>query len=397
MKSKESANTKFLECISEINRILLYHAPERSSTWTLLLTKLQSFIDADYCCLFLERSGKLYLAESTMYDRTNLASMKPAAIVERAFFEKNLIYIKDSINFGSSDVPNVRSQLAVPLIKNNSTVGVFDLGSHVIDKFANVDHKQLQFLISQLAIAIKLKQLFEENSLKTFENAVQKRIVEMATVIRAGYVHYVGNRIGYIRVSLLNILAMYSLETAVADSLTELVESSEKVLESGSDFDLFFENLAKSKQQEVDYQKVKLSILSNKELIKGKDVHIKFGNFESLPTFQVDSVILVEVIISELIRNAVDAMPSGGMITISGNRQGKFIEIIVQDTGVGISRNHLEKIFDERFTTREGYTHKGIGLHVIKTVVEFYSGYVKAESNLGRGTAITVAFPIHVE
>lgn len=96
---------------------------------------------------------------------------------------------------------------------------------------------------------------------------------------------------------------------------------------------------------------------------------------------------------NELIRNATDAMPNGGRITISVARQEDSVVITVADTGQGIPREHLQKIFEEGFTTKAKGTGKG--LFLLKEYFEkVLSGKVDIISEVGKGTSINIMLPV---
>jgi two-component system phosphate regulon sensor histidine kinase PhoR len=102
-------------------------------------------------------------------------------------------------------------------------------------------------------------------------------------------------------------------------------------------------------------------------------------------------------IFTNLFDNSLRYTPAGGRILCSARRQGEGTAISVRDTGVGISREHLPRIF-ERFwradssrSREEGGT--GLGLSIVKHLVEAHGGRVWAQSDLGRGTTVTFWFP----
>ncbi|MCL5807874.1 MAG: ATP-binding protein [Deltaproteobacteria bacterium] len=96
-----------------------------------------------------------------------------------------------------------------------------------------------------------------------------------------------------------------------------------------------------------------------------------------------------------LILNAVQAMPEGGLLKIEGHlarygaREG--IEINIGDTGVGIRMQDFEKIFEPFYTTRE--TGTGLGLAVVSRITEAYGGKIHMQSESGKGTRFTIWLP----
>lgn len=99
--------------------------------------------------------------------------------------------------------------------------------------------------------------------------------------------------------------------------------------------------------------------------------------------------------LSNLILNAVQAMPDGGQLTLSTAQKGKFIEVKVTDTGVGVPEENLGKVFEPLFTTKA----KGIGLGLViaKASIERQGGTIEVESQVGKGTTFTVRLPVGEE
>lgn len=103
---------------------------------------------------------------------------------------------------------------------------------------------------------------------------------------------------------------------------------------------------------------------------------------------------LIEELVFNLCENAVKYNKPGGTVTLSADKKLNGIEIIVADTGIGIPENRLENIFN-RFWRADKSRSKstggtGLGLSIVKQITEYYSGTVYAESELGKGTVITV-------
>jgi two-component system phosphate regulon sensor histidine kinase PhoR len=102
-------------------------------------------------------------------------------------------------------------------------------------------------------------------------------------------------------------------------------------------------------------------------------------------------------ILTNLLDNSLRYTPAGGRITCTAAREGAGVALTVRDTGVGITREHLPRIF-ERFyradssrSREEGGT--GLGLAIVKHLVEAHGGRVYAESERGLGTSVTCWFP----
>ena len=111
--------------------------------------------------------------------------------------------------------------------------------------------------------------------------------------------------------------------------------------------------------------------------------------------------------IDNIVINARHAMPSGGTLEIAaknrmikpreypGLEKGRYIEIALRDSGIGISEEHLPKIFDPYFSTKDTYNQKGLGLGlaVCYSVIRKHDGLITVESEVGNGTTYYIYLP----
>ena len=89
-------------------------------------------------------------------------------------------------------------------------------------------------------------------------------------------------------------------------------------------------------------------------------------------------------------------MEAGGTITVgTAVSEGGFVDIAVRDEGAGIAPENLEKIFEPFFTTKARGT--GLGLAITKRIVEQHLGRIMVESEIGKGTTVTVRLPVERE
>jgi len=93
-----------------------------------------------------------------------------------------------------------------------------------------------------------------------------------------------------------------------------------------------------------------------------------------------------------IVKNAIDAMPDGGTLTITTAIPGPEIVVRFEDTGIGLPEE-VDKVFEPFFTTKEPGKGTGLGLAVCKELIEKYEGTITAEPNQPRGTTITVRIP----
>jgi len=100
---------------------------------------------------------------------------------------------------------------------------------------------------------------------------------------------------------------------------------------------------------------------------------------------------LAQVVLN-LVINALQAMPSGGVLGIATRRDPEWAELAVTDTGEGIPRERLPQVFDPYFTTRPGGV--GLGLPIAHRIIEGHHGMIDVESQAGTGTRVVVRLPL---
>ena len=105
----------------------------------------------------------------------------------------------------------------------------------------------------------------------------------------------------------------------------------------------------------------------------------------------------VRQILFNLLSNAVGFSKPGDMIGITARREGGMMEFTVEDQGVGIPKDQQWKVFDRFESHSHGSSHRGagLGLSIVKKLVELHGGTVSLDSEPGRGTRVTVRLPVH--
>ena len=111
---------------------------------------------------------------------------------------------------------------------------------------------------------------------------------------------------------------------------------------------------------------------------------------QKLPPVQLDQSQFKQALLN-LIINGVQAMEDGGTLTVRAKPLNGEVQIDVEDTGQGIAPEQLDKIFDLFLSTKEGGT--GVGLTIVKQVIEGHGGRVNVESKPGQGTKFSISLP----
>jgi two-component system, NtrC family, sensor kinase len=116
---------------------------------------------------------------------------------------------------------------------------------------------------------------------------------------------------------------------------------------------------------------------------------------EGLPSFKSDSSQIQQVVLN-IIDNAIDAIGTGGTISVKTwhDPEKREVSLSLQDDGMGITKEQLNKIFDPFFTTKKVGEGTGLGLAISYSIMEKLGGRIEAESEVGEGSRFTLSFPV---
>jgi signal transduction histidine kinase len=120
-------------------------------------------------------------------------------------------------------------------------------------------------------------------------------------------------------------------------------------------------------------------------------LEMQVGGLEGLPPVRVDRTLVARAL-TNLVENAVQAMPDGGVLRISGRQVGTSVELTVADTGVGMDEAAAARAFEPYFSTKTGGS--GLGLANARRNVELCGGTMSLESEVHRGTTIRMTLPV---
>lgn len=156
---------------------------------------------------------------------------------------------------------------------------------------------------------------------------------------------------------------------------------------------LIFARQSKPASARVNLNRIIMDELSLFEALCGKSgVEFKRIVDPDLPGITADKSQIMQVI-SNLIVNALQAMPGGGVLTLQTSFDASSVLFVVEDNGVGMSDEVKERIFLPFFTTKDVDQGTGLGLSVVHGIVSSHKGELRVESEKGRGTRFFVTFP----
>ncbi len=280
--------------------------------------------------------------------------------------------------------------LAVPLLRKGKLLGVLE----VINKkngqsFTEEDEELMKIIANQSALCIENAYLYRENIRKTRLSTVAETMLALSHDIK-------------------NILNGLSGGIALVDESVE--NYKEENLKIGwriikANFEkisnLILDMLNFSTKKKPLYQEVKINNLlksiceSYKEKLEEKRCKFCFSFDSEIDKVMVD-ITGIERAILNLISNSSEVIPEGcGFIKISTKKleNGKYFQIIVEDNGGGIPEENLDKIFEVFFTTK-GHKGTGLGLPVVKKIIEEHKGKIEVISEKGKGTSFILEIPV---
>ncbi len=159
------------------------------------------------------------------------------------------------------------------------------------------------------------------------------------------------------------------------------------------------------KRELLDINHIAEDVLKELQLdLQGRKLNIEFDPKEALPRLMADRFYLRRIL-QELVSNAIRFTPDGGTIRIVTDADEKYVILTVSDTGVGIPEKDLGHIFEKFYEVQNSDYHSsskrgflggstGIGLPLIKGIVDAHKGYLKIDSKEGKGTTVSVYLPL---
>jgi two-component system NtrC family sensor kinase len=215
--------------------------------------------------------------------------------------------------------------------------------------------------------------------------------------LAAGIVHEINNPLTSISVYgeyLLNKLARSSVERSDLERVERILQSADRIMSFTRNL-LTYARPSKEEAQPLDVNEVLEEAVSFCDhLIHEAHVTVTRDYGERLPMVSGVPGQLHQVFVN-LITNACNAAhDEGGRLRLMTRPHGRDqIRVRVEDNGVGIAEEDLERVFEPFFSTRRRGKGTGLGLSIVKSIVEQHQGGIDIESELGRGTSVLITLP----
>jgi signal transduction histidine kinase len=283
-------------------------------------------------------------------------------------------------------------------------IGTLAIDQAIPDAFTSDDERTLTIAAAQAAVAIENAQLYADlkeraDKLEQAYRELQK-VDQLKDELVQNVSHELRTPLTFIKgyVELLLETDMGPLTSGQRDSLRIVADKTNALSRLVSDIiylqQIERESLQLSKQDMC--QMARLALQSCEIAAMNAGVSLRLDGPDELPPTLVDRDRINQVF-DNLLGNAIKFSPRGGTITIHVEAVGDMVQLTVADTGVGIPADKLEKVFD-RFYQVDGsatrrYGGAGLGLAIVRRIIEAHGGRIWVESELGHGSSFKFTLP----
>jgi len=397
------------------------------------VTIIHRALDCQGCCLYLHdpQTGSLTLKASSGWGRREhvAGDLEVIGQVSRQVLRKrqpvNLTDIKSprvtkitSATTPSEGLPgppageaskeprtSIRSLLVVPLITQNTLIGTLSIDDRALEAFGPSEGRLLTIAASQVSVAIENARLLRNlhNRAIQLEQAIDelRELHRHKTEFIQNVSHELRTPLTFVKsyVQLILEEAMGEINPDLRRTLTVVDERTDAIIRLVNDVI----SLERVEMEQFEFRLVSLgdvvacSVEGAAMTARESGVNIELQVAKDLPQVHADPGRLGQVL-DNLLGNAIKFSPSDSTITVRVRRDGAFVRTDVEDQGIGIPADKLDRIFD-RFYQVDGSTTRrfggtGLGLAIVKTIVESHSGQVAVESEVGVGSIFSFALPI---
>jgi K+-sensing histidine kinase KdpD len=276
-----------------------------------------------------------------------------------------------------------RNMLCMPMKnKDGKIIGVFQLMNKKEGCFDQDDVNYIDAFSAHASVAIENARMAQEMVANERLSAVGK----MASVI----IHDIKNPMGTLRVYA-QVMKKKSGNEEASKLADEMIHQVDRFVNMTQEILDFTRGVSATNFAELEFGEVMEAVLSfiEKDLEKNNVKLIKNAQFKGIINLDQDKMVRV---FYNLASNARDAMPQGGSLTVTTVEQDGYVRIDFKDSGTGMPEEVKKKIF-EPFMTYGKKHGTGLGMAIVKKVIDDHGGRIEIESEMGKGTTIRILLP----
>ena len=278
-------------------------------------------------------------------------------------------------------LPHMQSELAVPIKVRGEVVAVINIEHEEVDAFTEEDRKLVEILAMHISSTMERIQVL--NELQEMNEAHNRDLIKSYQRISGMVRHDLRSPLTSINNAVYMIEKYPESLPEMLDLMKRSIDYMDKVMQDWKDNTL---------TERVVREKVNIKTLIDSSLdavLLPDTIKVSIYSPKNL-NFNLDQTKMMRVL-SNLINNSVEAIPDGGKIIVTAKKTNEELTISIEDTGKGISKALIDRIFEPMFSTKP--TGLGLGLAYVKQTVEAHGGMVTVDSTLGVGTTFYLKIP----
>ncbi len=294
----------------------------------------------------------------------------------------------------------IRGFVCVPIRARHRILGTLSLGRQTEDRFTDEEMALLECVADQIGLALDNARLYSEihrqlDDLRRAQNEVVKaERLSAGNGLAAGVAHEINNPLTIIMAQL-HLLAQSPIGLEVEEALGVIDTAAKRAASIVRDLILFAEHRPPRRQRCQIAEQVKQVLAFEQARLEADGIRVR-TDIEPAPEIWADANHVQEVLL-HVVQNAQHAMKAAhgrGVLTIRVRPTVAGLRITVADDGPGIPPEHLPRIFNPFFTTKQPGEGRGLGLSVSHSIVGEHGGRLWAENLAGGGAMFTIDLPI---
>jgi len=306
--------------------------------------------------------------------------------------------VKNEPKFFEMDIGvKIGSLLSAPLVNENEIIGVINF-SHLLPETFDTETIRLLILLSEY-ISQMITMNSMHNKLYEWQEILRAHKLESLGILAGGIAHDFNN----ILTAILGNISLVKMWINPSDKIYPRLDAVERASIRAIDLTQQLLTFSKGGAPVKKTTSIVELIKDSAEFaLRGSNIKCEFNIDENILPVEADKGQLSQVI-HNLVINAEQAMPDGGKIIISVNNikikkheslripEGMYVMISIRDSGTGIPKELLDKVFDPYFTTKHKGT--GLGLAIAYSIIKNHSGFITVDSEYGKGSVFNIYLP----
>ncbi|MCD6296763.1 MAG: FHA domain-containing protein [Deltaproteobacteria bacterium] len=411
-KDRRITSRRNLEVIYEVSTVLMQTLDIDDICEKIMETLFSYFkrINSGVILLIDDKTGnsKCITARSRN-SKKQIKSNYSRTIVNRVIREGRAVIMSDTSREDKDNLSDsmkamrIKSVMCVPMICKSGIRGIIYVHSvNVAPGFRKEDLLLLSVLSSPAALAIENSLLYLKRK-KVEEELVKAKRLESIGILAGGIAHDYNNLL----TGILGNITLAQLYIKPGNKAFNFLVSAEESSLRAKDLTQKLITFSRGGVPAKNTVPISGLLKNTTEIaLSGSNINCEFAIPDDLWSVYIDEAQIVQAI-HNLVINAVEAMPKGGTIRIVPRnleveeknshflKKGRYLKISIIDEGVGIPEEHLEKVFDPYFSTKEMGMRKGtgLGLSICHSIIKKHKGHITVESEVGVGTAFHIFLP----